>query len=100
MKTKVLAPRGAGRRRIVIAGVLTALSFRSSYRMLAGGALPVVFSADINDYALYAVQTLQLKGGGTAAQSQIDGNIAAGTSTGSTATRFRPRAARTSIPCR
>jgi hypothetical protein len=58
---------------------LVVLAFGFAVPMLAGGAAPAVPSSDINDYALYAVQTIKLKGGGTATESIIDGNIAAGT---------------------
>jgi hypothetical protein len=49
--------------------------------MLAGGAAGAAPSSDINDYALYAAQSIQLKGGpsGDMTQSIIDGNIGAGT---------------------
>jgi hypothetical protein len=79
MNARVLAPRRNGRRKIVIAGVLTALSFAVVVPMLASGAAATTPSSDINDYSLYTVQTLQLKGGGGTGRSIIDGNIGAGT---------------------
>lgn len=69
--------RGVRRRRIVgvllaVVGVLAAIPFVTS-----AGASPAP-SSDINDYALYAVTTIKLKGGGQAGLSVIDGNIGAG----------------------
>jgi hypothetical protein len=69
--------RGVRRRRtvgvlLVVIGVVAAIPFVES-----AGASPAP-SSDINDYALYAVTTIKLKGGGQSNLSVIDGNIGAG----------------------
>jgi hypothetical protein len=68
-----------GRRKLLALGVLTVLAFAIVVPMLASGAAPTVPSSNINDYALYAYQTVKLKGGGSPPESVIDGNIGAGT---------------------
>jgi hypothetical protein len=79
MERNALAPRGGGRRKVVALSAAVVLSFAIAIPMLASGAAGTAPSSDINDYSLYAVQTLQLKGGGVAGRSIIDGNIGAGT---------------------
>src|ERR1700745_2093539 len=69
--------RGVRRRRIVgvllaVVGVLAAIPFVTS-----AGASPAP-SSDINDYALYTLTTLKLKGARQHGLSVIDGNIGAG----------------------
>jgi hypothetical protein len=79
MERNTLTPRGGGRRKLVAFVSAAVLSFAVVIPMLASGAAGTAPSSDINDYSLYAVQTLQLKGGGVAGRSIIDGNIGAGT---------------------
>jgi hypothetical protein len=79
MQGKILATRGGGRRKFIAPGALTVLAFAIAVPMIAGGAAGSVPSSNINDYALYAYQTIQLKGGSAPGRSIIDGNIGAGT---------------------
>jgi hypothetical protein len=79
MERFVYSTRRGGTRKLLACITLVALAFAFAVPMLAGGAAGAAPSSDINDYALYAAQTLQLKGGGAGTQSIIDGNIGAGT---------------------
>jgi hypothetical protein len=76
MEGVAYASRLGRRRKLLVGGILAALVSAIALPILASGAaapIPVP-SSNINDYALYAYSTLQIKGG-----SSVNGNIAAGT---------------------
>jgi hypothetical protein len=72
------------RRRVVFAGgaavaIVLALGGSHVLAAFASGAPSRPVDRNIASYVLFAVQTIKLKGGGTPAESIIDGNIGAGT---------------------
>jgi hypothetical protein len=65
----------------IVAAAAILLAFGSSHMLsaFASGAPSRPVDRDIASYVLFAFDTIKLKGGGTATQSIIDGNIGAGT---------------------
>ncbi|HTL87353.1 MAG TPA: hypothetical protein VL856_19375 [Acidimicrobiia bacterium] len=78
MERDALASRVGRRRKLTLIGIGVALLSAIAIPGFVSGAAGTKPSSDINDYALYAVDTIQLKGGGLAGRSIINGNIGAG----------------------
>jgi hypothetical protein len=78
MKRDALASRAGRRRKLTLIGIGIALIGAMAIPGLVSGAASTKPSSDINDYALFAIDTIQLKGGGLAGRSIINGNIGAG----------------------
>ncbi len=80
MEGKTLAGRGRRRRTLALAAVAVgAIAAAAPLLSTAGAAPPATASSDINDYALFASQSITLKGGNIDGRSVIMGNIGVGT---------------------
>jgi hypothetical protein len=64
---------------VAVGAIVLVLGASHMLTAFASGAPSRPLDRDIASYVLFAVQTIKLKGGGTATESIIDGNIAAGT---------------------
>ena len=74
MEARTLAGRGRRRRTLALAAIAVgAIAAAAPLLSTAGAAPPAGPSSDINDYALFASQSIRLKGGDSAGRSVIMG---------------------------
>ena len=88
MDRTTLAGRGRRRRKLAAAAlVVGAIAAAVPLFSTAGAASPASASSDINDYALFASQSIKLKGGDSSGRSIINGNVGVGTASAWDATK-------------